>query len=238
MRGRAATSAESGPSGHPLVPLCSALLARSGETAIRMPLEVLRTVMQTSDGTSTLSSTVRHLVKQPIASWWRGMMPTLLRDVPFSGIYWASYEQAKARVHIPETWSSSESVRTLLHSFTCGAGAGLFAAILTTPVDVIKTVRQYDHPGRTGAKTRSARRARTRPGARSNRGPSVGRHTLSTRSCCCSYFGILRMIHEKPDLAFAGIGPRMVRIPAGVAFMMVGIEVTRNWFERRRAEER
>lgn len=143
-RGRAATATSNEPSGHPLVPLGAALCARTFETTIRMPLEVLRTVMQTSDGTTTLFSTLQLLKNQPLSMWFRGMVPTLLRDVPFSAIYWICYEQAKERIHILDYWSAKESVRTFCHSFVCGASAGLIAAMLTTPVDVIKTVRQHD----------------------------------------------------------------------------------------------
>ena len=91
------------------------------------------------------------------------------------------------------------SVSTLLQSFVCGAGAGIVAAVLTTPVDVIKTVRQHDvHAG-----------------------------TQST------YASILRTIRDQPTVAFAGIGPRLVRIPCGLATMMAGLEVTKAWFEGR-----
>lgn len=203
-RGRAATATADGDGGHPLVPLGAALCARTLETSVRMPLEVLRTVMQTSDGSVTLSGTLRHLASQPPSVWFRGMVPTLLRDVPFSAIYWLSYEQAKERVaELPKDWAPRRSVRTLVHSFVCGAGAGCVAAVLTTPVDVIKTVRQHEIA--TGGQT--------------------------------SYLGILRIIRDNPALGFAGVAPRMIRIPAGMATMMAGLEVTKWWFAAR-AEER
>lgn len=39
---------------------------------------------------------------------WRGLGPTILRDVPFSGIYWAVYESLKVHnnVSVPTFWSS------------------------------------------------------------------------------------------------------------------------------------
>merc|ERR1712087_652011 len=100
--------------------------------------------MQTSDARTTLYSTVRTLFGQPPARWFRGTVPTLLRDVPFSAIYWCGYEYSKTCVHISERLVQQDSLRTLLQSFICGAGAGAGAALLTTPVDVIKTVRQHD----------------------------------------------------------------------------------------------
>lgn len=37
---------------------------------------------------------------------WRGLGPTVFRDVPFSGIYWAVYESFKAHngVTVPTFW--------------------------------------------------------------------------------------------------------------------------------------
>lgn len=133
-RGRAATMASYGPDGHPLVPLCAALCGRTLETSIRMPLEVIRTSMQASGAEGTFASNVRTLVRQHPSAWFRGMAPTLLRDVPFSAIYWCTYEYAKSRVNINERWVTSGNWHTLLKSFISGAGAGIVAAVMTTPV--------------------------------------------------------------------------------------------------------
>lgn len=47
---------------------------------------------------------------------WRGLGPSLFRDVPFSGIYWAVYESIKSHYNV--------TVPTFWFAFTGGAIAG------------------------------------------------------------------------------------------------------------------
>jgi len=126
-----------------LVPLSAGILARSAITTFVSPLELVRTNLQStplsSDKPHTLRSvltSVRSLVqKNGVQSLWRGLGPTLWRDVPFSGLYWASYEtwkKAFARNGHQGTWVA----------FLSGAVSGTSAALLTSPFDVLKTRRQ------------------------------------------------------------------------------------------------
>ena len=201
-RGIAVTEGRSGPGGHALVPLGAAICARTVETSIRMPLELLRTMMQTATPGVTLQSCTHALVQQGPGAWFRGTVPTLLRDVPFSAIYWLGYETAKSRVRVPPAWGASSGLRNAVESFVSGAGAGMFAAVVTTPVDVIKTIRQHHVQG--GGTT--------------------------------SYATILRTLRDTPAVAFAGLGPRLVRIPVGMATMMAALEHTKRSFEQRREQ--
>ncbi|KAF8912721.1 mitochondrial carrier domain-containing protein [Gymnopilus junonius] len=124
-------------------PLFAGVIARSAITTIASPLELLRTNLQSTppspNNPHTLRSVLgsfRTLVKQNgFTSLWRGLGPTLLRDVPFSGFYWASYE----------TWKSKFAARGLEGTwvaFISGAVSGTSAALLTSPFDVVKTRRQ------------------------------------------------------------------------------------------------
>uniref|UniRef100_A0A183DSU6 Solute carrier family 25 member 39 n=1 Tax=Gongylonema pulchrum TaxID=637853 RepID=A0A183DSU6_9BILA len=69
---------------------------------------------------------------------WRGWSPSLMRDLPFSAVYWTGYEYLKRKALL--TLDRKET--NFLISFACGALSGSLAAFLTTPFDVVKTHRQ------------------------------------------------------------------------------------------------
>lgn len=55
---------------------------------------------------------------------------------PSSGVWWASYDQIRR-------WQSGneavvQGASTLLHQAMAGAGAGIFAAAVTNPLDVVR----------------------------------------------------------------------------------------------------
>lgn len=83
---------------------------------------------------------------------YRGLGPTLWRDVPFSGIYWASFELLKTSLTSPDSPLPFSPLSTTLGlgpipiSFMSGFVSGTFAALLTQPFDVLKTRRQVFNP--------------------------------------------------------------------------------------------
>ncbi|XP_012251641.1 mitochondrial glycine transporter-like [Athalia rosae] len=75
-----------------------------------------------------------------------GLVPTLFRDAPFSGLYLLFYTQCKKA--IPQEYRIANNTATV--HFTCGLLAGLFASVITQPADVIKTRMQlYPHEFKT-----------------------------------------------------------------------------------------
>ncbi|KAI5898106.1 mitochondrial carrier [Schizophyllum commune H4-8] len=126
-----------------IVPLFAGVIARSSITAIVSPLELLRTNLQSTPVSaanphtlrSVTTSLSRLVTSQGVHSLWRGLVPSLWRDVPFSGIYWATYEGLKKRM-----MRRGHEGATL--AFFCGATSGMTAALLTSPFDVLKTRRQ------------------------------------------------------------------------------------------------
>ncbi|CAG8462689.1 12264_t:CDS:2 [Dentiscutata erythropus] len=71
---------------------------------------------------------------------YRGASACLLRDIPFSGIYFSTYAHIK-KDFFGETPDKKCSIVELL---IAGAAAGMPAAYLTTPADVIKTRLQVE----------------------------------------------------------------------------------------------
>ncbi|KNC73434.1 hypothetical protein SARC_14009, partial [Sphaeroforma arctica JP610] len=150
-----------------LAPLIAGMTARFGASTIISPLELLRTKSQSialNSSAEQVSHTqllqdVRGMVKtHGLRTLWRGLGSTLWRDLPFSAIYWTSYEyfkhhptinrlfrtDAHMHEHTLETTSTYDNFRT---SFVSGACAGTLAAVATTPFDVVKTYQQVDLTG-------------------------------------------------------------------------------------------
>ncbi|KAF8609779.1 mitochondrial carrier [Ceratobasidium sp. AG-I] len=126
-----------------LTPLSAGIASRTIVASIVSPLELVRTRLQstpTSPGTphtmqSVLAGIRTMVASDGVRSLWRGLGPTLWRDVPFSGIYWAGYETVRRMAH-KRGYAGVEA------AFVSGATSGIFAALITMPFDTIKTRRQ------------------------------------------------------------------------------------------------
>jgi solute carrier family 25 protein 39/40 len=154
------------------IPLVAGSVARIAAAIAVSPIEMFRTRMQASQGTTgifrdTLLGLHRMTQTQGYTSLWRGLTLTMWRDVPFSAIYWWGYEAMRNRLtdmrevaqgkeldsQRPMTGARSaqaheSSMTTFVDSFLAGAGSGAIAALVTTPFDVGKTRQQvYHHAG-------------------------------------------------------------------------------------------
>ncbi|KTW26466.1 hypothetical protein T552_02946 [Pneumocystis carinii B80] len=136
----------------PLAPLFCGAFARTISATVISPLELFKVRLQSaahSPSSSSIFSTVvtsiQDMVKvQGFQSLWKGLSPTLWRDVPFSGFYWLGYEKIKYFLNkSPEPFKNlNPKTSEYVKSFISGGLSGTIAALITHPFDSVKTRRQ------------------------------------------------------------------------------------------------
>lgn len=140
-----------------LTPLLAGSLARIMSATVVSPIELIKTRLQSvssssrSKALSDVMNGMRDMVKaQGITSLYKGLVLTLWRDVPFSGIYWTSVEVIKKKIAQAEYFQRHPEHK-FLDNFVAGSVGGMIAAIFTAPFDVGKTRRQVGHHSSTSA---------------------------------------------------------------------------------------
>jgi len=110
--------------------------ARLLAATVTSPLEYIRTVVQSSSSMDNKIG-LGLLRSMSIRNMFTGLWPTILRDTPFSAVYWMCYEESKKRIR--RMYPADKQPDLFLTSFSSGAAAGFLAASVTTPIDVVKT---------------------------------------------------------------------------------------------------
>lgn len=125
---------------NPLLPVFSGGIARVIAVTAVSPIELIRTKIQSEKlKYNQIADAVKFAVRNDgFKSLYRGWVSTVWRDVPFSMIYWFNYETFKTKLIKYKHNSPLNSFET----FLCGASAGSLAALVTCPLDVVKTFRQ------------------------------------------------------------------------------------------------
>lgn len=181
------------PSDHPArgaIPALAGASARFLASLSTAPLELLRTQQAARVGLGTaedsggrgMVSDFRSMVRNEGAlSLFRGVLPTILRDVPFSAIYWACIESMRdfwrAR-HNNELSSSAtvSSTEQTVEALINGSVSGVIAAAFTTPLDVLKTRSQVVSPMAGVAKATAQERMSVASTALCNHGGALAVH--------------------------------------------------------------
>ena len=125
--------------------------AGASQVVVTNPLEIvkirLQVMGQAASKAVTKPSAIQIVRELGISGLYKGAGACFLRDIPFSGIYFPMYAAAKA--HFAEENPGEKNLKPQ-HLLFAGALAGVPAAALTTPADVIKTRLQVKPlPGQT-----------------------------------------------------------------------------------------
>ncbi|EDW81361.1 uncharacterized protein Dwil_GK11062 [Drosophila willistoni] len=187
-----------------LVPMLSGVTARISAVTVVSPIELVRTKMQSQRLTyAQVMGFVRNVIAlQGIWGLWRGLPPTILRDVPFSGIYWPIYEFLKGRF-------GDRDHPSIGASFASGVLAGSLAALVTTPFDVVKTHEQIEFGERVIFTDSPAKELKKK-----------------------STFSRLKAIYRRQGLRglFTGYGPRLFKVAPACAIMISTFEYSKSYF--------
>jgi solute carrier family 25, member 39/40 len=239
-----AVSALAGKDGE-FAPLISGVLSRTLTVTLVSPLELLRTKAMYKGGGGRsagggMGESVRAELKAGgVASLWRGLGPTLARDVPFSGIYWYGYERIKKRATTaylaaeggggggappPAPPLEISAGANWAVSFVAGLISGSVAAVLTTPFDVVKTRKQVQLYA-----------ARASGGGGGGGGGGVAGGTAvgtAAPALPTSIPAIMRTIFREEGLRglFAGVQMRLARVGPACALMISSYEVGKRVF--------
>lgn len=122
---------------------------------MRVPIEVIKQRMQVHQYRGGLLGAARQLyASEGLLGFYRGFQATIQREIPFACLQYPLYESLKG------WWRERRGEINPWQAALCGSVAGGITAILTTPLDVIKTriilaPRRGSHP-MTGASAAAA----------------------------------------------------------------------------------
>jgi solute carrier family 25 protein 38 len=136
----------------------SGLLARMLTAGIMSPISVVKTRMENlarvgqppaaTASSSTLGMLGALARGEGVATLYTGLLPTLLRDAPYSGLYFTAFTSLKGALGIGGTEAAPGTPAWVLplKTFAAGLCAGAIATTLTHPADVLKTRLQLQPP--------------------------------------------------------------------------------------------
>ncbi|XP_015781294.1 mitochondrial glycine transporter [Tetranychus urticae] len=124
------------------------LSARSLSASILLPVTVIKTHYESGNFSYNSIPNAFKLIyhRHGFRGLYSGAFPTILRDAPYSGIYYMFYSQLKNITTSDHDDKRQPSLKTFIN-FTCSLISGIFASIITHPADVVKTKMQLDPKG-------------------------------------------------------------------------------------------
>ena len=124
-------------------PLLAGGTARWLASSATAPLEYMRTREASLSGPQNHAGSLGQMIRtEGVRSLYRGLAPTLWRDVPFSAIYWLVIEEMRGVWKHQGGGAPTNVSQQFYQSFVNGLIAGTISACCTTPFDVLKTRQQ------------------------------------------------------------------------------------------------
>lgn len=217
-------------------------MADLAASVVYVPSEVLKTRLQLQGrynnpffksgyNYKSTPDAFRTIIRQEgFAALFSGYKATLFRDLPFSALQFAFYEQEQKYA---KQWSGGKDIGLALEVLTATTAGGL-AGVCTCPLDVVKTRIQTQQPSHPSPQPPAASTEHTNAPARtqaryistsspSTSVPRPGAPTIDTSSILTG----LRMIYASEGILgwFRGVGPRLVWTSVQSGTMLVLYQV-------------
>eukprot|EP01138_Halocafeteria_seosinensis_P005252 gb/GECG01005369.1/.p1 GENE.gb/GECG01005369.1/~~gb/GECG01005369.1/.p1 ORF type:complete len:390 (+),score=31.56 gb/GECG01005369.1/:1-1170(+) len=132
-------------------------IARSFAATVMNPVSVVKTRVEWGSqkythGVATSSNPYRHTIPaaihiartEGIRGLYAGLLPTIVRDAPYSGIYFLSFSTLKSLI-ARHSIQDPNAVQQATRNFSAGLLGGVIATLCTHPADVLKTRLQVDY---------------------------------------------------------------------------------------------
>lgn len=209
---------------HTITPGLAGGLARTLCVTVVAPIELMRTVQTSGIGLSTSQLASNIYKRSGVRGFYRGWKNTVLRDTPFSFLYWLGYDMLKKKA---ERSSVLSDLPTAAKDFGSGAIAAVFAAICTHPFDVLKTNQQVNIVSGMKPKADLSVSAAA-PTASAAESASA---TFAARPAVASNCTSTSELFMKGGLSvmFRGLSMRLVTIVPGSAIMVTVYESMKKW---------
>ncbi|KNA08037.1 hypothetical protein SOVF_166290 [Spinacia oleracea] len=126
---------------HAMSGVCATVMS----DAVLTPMDMVKQRLQLSGGNGGAYRGVWDCVKlvlkkEGFGAFYASYRTTVLMNAPFTAVHFATYEAAKKGL-TEISPNTADDERLVVHA-TAGAAAGALAAVITTPLDVVKTQLQ------------------------------------------------------------------------------------------------
>lgn len=130
------------------------MASRSIAAVLLIPVTVVKTRYESGIyAYQSITDALRHTYRnEGLRGLRSGLLPTLMRDVPFSGLYYMFFSQLKILINPlyingqniqldTQQYSKTSLLSSSSLTFLCGLTAGVMASVVTQPMDVVSKYR-------------------------------------------------------------------------------------------------